>query len=151
MADDENDSKRPQSVLQKIGAGVERSIGALETGEVQQRVLGERRLQTWLLSLLTMIIAPVCGTVILTFASMPSDMRELKSSVDELKIQNAGAYRADSARRDIAQIIQRIDAGDAKDATHDARLNSLEKNQAVLTSRVGSIERRLRTHVNSLP
>jgi hypothetical protein len=132
-----------RSILQKIGARIEQT-GPQDPAVASQRILGERRLQTWILTALSTLVASVCASIIYVFAGVPGGLHELKNSVDDLKIQIAGAYKANQARQDIAQLTRRIDRVDVKDVADDNRLNALERNQAVLTVRVGAVERKMR-------
>lgn len=99
-----------------------RAVDALVPSDDDARERGrwiERKLQSLMLTLAT------CA--ILWGVHQLASIDRIANKVDELSIQLDGTYRADMARRDMQYLAQRIDAGDARDAEYDKRLDTVER------------------------
>lgn len=121
-----NEASAKPSIVERLGEHVEKTMPDNPI-LAARRVLGERRLQTLLTSILSGLAVSILMSIIYVFASVPGTMREIKGSIDDVKVQVAGMYRADAAKRDFDALAKRVDRGDDRDANHDAAISALSR------------------------
>lgn len=119
-----HDLHEHRGVGQRIGDALARSMPT-DADAITRKSWIERRLQTIMIGALASAMGGLIVTVVIVFAAVPSDIRELKNSVRDQSITLSGAYRADDARRELADLRARGTGRDEKDASHDAALDTL--------------------------
>lgn len=115
--------EQKESITQRIGGYIDSKIGA-DSSPATKQAMGERRLQTWLLSF---VVAPLCVYVVVLFAGIPSQLSRVADKLDAVSVRIEGTLTTRDAAAQFAQLTRRIDAGDMKDETHDAKLESLTR------------------------
>lgn len=104
---------------------------------VEERRKSERR--AWWMrayqSVITTVIAAAIVWGVQTLANLDKSVAAITPRLDSIDLQVAGSYRSSEARIAIASLQRQLDAGDAKDADHDRKLDDLDH-------RVDAIERR---------
>ena len=122
-ADNATDTR---TLAQRIGDKLARSMPD-DAEQVARKSWIERRAQSILLGVITSIVSGLFIAVVVAFASVPGDIRELRRSNDTITFQIAGMLRADEANRMIADVRERGTQRDARLDKHDAALARLQR------------------------
>lgn len=119
-----HDMHEQRGVGRRIGDALARSMPS-DPDDITRKSWIERRLQTWLLSITSSLLATLIAAIIFVFARVPGRLDQIDANVEDMRIQNAGNARSDEMRAKFEALDRRIDLRDARDAAHDSAIDSL--------------------------
>ncbi len=105
------------TIIQRVGEHIDAALGS-DPKKVAKQALGERRIQTWMLSAGVSIMSGIAILIITTFAGVPTKLSHVGDEVTTSRNETAAA---------LARIERRIDGGDSKDVEHDSELRALSR------------------------
>lgn len=133
------------TIIQGIGERIDAKLGS-DPRRATKQALGERRLQTWLLSVGIAIMSGIALSIITTFAGIPGQVSRVADEVSTSRDETAAT---------LARIERRIDGGDAKDHEHDSALQALmrrvDRNEYVLSIAPATREYAHEAHIRKPP
>lgn len=104
--------------------------------QVERRKFDHRaQIHRWFQSAMVSLLVAAVIWGVQTLANLDKSVAAIVPRMDNIEIQASSAYRATDAKRDFADLVRRIDTGDARDAAHDTTLQSLDHRVTKLEAR----------------